>query len=273
MPPGVDAALWTYASTERLADEESGYFEGHPLLEADLRWVGEHVGDARALVDLGCGTGRAALALANERRWVAAVDLSLPMLRKLKRAAEKGGQEIVCVRGNLCSHLAFRSTTFDVALLLFSTLGMIRGRGRRRFALAEARRIVRPGGVLFLHVHNVAENLRNPKGRWWLLGQLAAWVLRRPYAGDRAMTYRGIPNLVVHQYRWRELAADLRSAGWQVQERRAIDARTARPVRLAWLLPALRAGGWLVEARAIDRASICTNGQGVDRSKYPADAL
>jgi len=36
--------------------------------------------------------------------------------------------------------------SFDYAISMFSTLGMIRGRASRRRALAEACRILRPGG-------------------------------------------------------------------------------------------------------------------------------
>jgi SAM-dependent methyltransferase len=251
LPAGVDPALWAYAGLERLADDETDYFAGHPLVEADLRWLRGRLAESCDVVDLGCGTGRAALALATKRRRVAAVDLSLPMLRKLEQAAARTEQPVCCVRANLCAPLGFPSASFDAALMLFSTLGMIRGRPARRRALIEARRIVRPGGRLFLHVHNLANNLRDPQGRRWLLGQAVAIIARRPGAGDRAMTYRGIPNVVVHQYRWRELTQDLRFSDWGIAHSQAIDAATARPIEAPWLLPAWRAGGWLLECRAL----------------------
>lgn len=63
------------------------------------------------------------------------------------------------------------------------------------------------------------------------------------------MTYRGIPNMEVHLYRWSELMADLRSAGLQLEESIPIESEHARPISARWLLPGLRAGGWLVFAR------------------------
>ena len=46
----------------------------------------------------------------------------------------------------------------------------------------------------------------------------AAALLGRPDAGDRRMTYRGIPGMEVHLYRWGELRRDLRAAGFRIDE-------------------------------------------------------
>lgn len=250
MPLGVDHALWSYASSERLAEDEDDYLAGHALCNADLNWVLRRLAECRRVVDLGCGTGRASVALAARGLSVTAVDLSFAMLRRVSRKADEAGHSVLAVRANLCSPGGFPDETFDAAIMLFSTLGMIRGRVARRQALSEARRIVRSGGRLLLHAHSLAINLSNPQGRWWLLCQVGAAATRGAEVGDRPMTYRGIPNLVVHQYRWAELDQDLREAGWGVEERLPLDARTGRAIRLPWFLPSLRAGGWLVAARA-----------------------
>ncbi len=93
---------------------------------------------------------------------------------------------------------------------MFSTLGMIRGREARRRALAEACRILRPGGRLALHAHNLWLNLRDRQGRAWLLQQAYRAVFAREDLGERRMTYRGIPGMRVHLYRWGELKRELR---------------------------------------------------------------
>ena len=41
LPEGVDAPLWQYTHTPRLAADEDAYFEGHPLFLADQQALDE----------------------------------------------------------------------------------------------------------------------------------------------------------------------------------------------------------------------------------------
>lgn len=248
MPEGVDAPLWEYAHTPWLAESEDGYFLDHPLFRTDERLVAERFTEPAPLIDLGCGVGRMALAFARRGFPVAAVELSHTMLRKLGEKAAAESLRILRARANLCQLGCLPDGSFAYALSMFSTLGMIRGRPARRRALAEAARLLRPGGRLALHAHNLWLNLASRQGRAWLAGQGGRILLRRPDAGDRVMTYRGIPNMAVHLYRWPELRRDLTAAGLRIDEAIPLDTVTAEPIRCPRLLPGLRAGGWLVFA-------------------------
>ena len=165
LPQGVDAPLWEYAHTPRLAAEEDAYFVNHPLFHADKRALDERFVKPGRLVDLGCGTGRHSIRFAGRGFSVTAVDLSRPMLEIAALKAVDQGVELATVQSNLCRLGCFPDQVFDYALSMFSTLGMIRGREPRRRALAEARRILRPGGRFALHVHNFWLNLRNRQGQ------------------------------------------------------------------------------------------------------------
>ncbi len=246
LPSGVNGPLWQYANTPRLAAEEDDYFAGHPLFEADSAALGARFIEPGPLVDLGCGAGRHAVRFAGRGFPVAAVDLSASMLRRVASKAKRLGLRVDCLQANLCRLGCIPDGTFAYALSMFSTLGMIRGRPARRRALAEAYRVLRPGGRMALHAHNVWLNLRDPQGRAWLLGQLGRALVGQGDLGDRRMTYRGIPGMEVHQFTWRELRADVRSAGFRVDEALAIDAVDARAIAAPWLAPGIRAGGWLV---------------------------
>jgi SAM-dependent methyltransferase len=249
LPPGVNAPLWQYAHTPRLAEEEDDYFAGHPLFVADAHALDDRFTEPGPLIDLGCGTGRLSIRFARAGFPVTSVDLSPSMLAQLRRRAEEEGLPILPVRADLCRLGCITDGSFAYAISMFSTLGMIRGAASRRRALAEAARILRPGGRLALHAHNVWLNLHDPQGRRWLLGRLGGIALGRPEATDRRMTYRGIPNMEVHLYRWRELRGEVHGAGLRIEEVWPIDAVTSRRIGAPWFLPGFRAGGWIVFAR------------------------
>ena len=94
-----------------------------------------------SVLDVGAGSGGAALAMAEQRLRVAAIDASSRMVdRILARAAERGVPiEALSMDGQA---LQFKDATFDGAL---SVLGIILFPDPTR-GLAEMRRVVRPGG-------------------------------------------------------------------------------------------------------------------------------
>jgi ubiquinone/menaquinone biosynthesis C-methylase UbiE len=248
LPEGVNASLWEYAHTSRLAEEEEEYFRGHPLLEADGRLLDARFVEPGPLVDLGCGAGRLALRFAGRGFNVVALDLSRPMLRTVAIKAQARGLKLDRLAGNLC-RLPLASEAFRYAISMFSTLGMIRSAPARKQALAETFRVLKPGGRLALHAHNLFLNLAHSQGQLWLLRQ--AWRALRglPDVGDRRMTYRGIANMEVHLYTWPELRTALQTAGFLIDEVISLEAARALPVGEGWLARNLRAGGWIVLAR------------------------
>ena len=130
---------------------------------------------------------------------------------------------------------------------LFSTLGMIHGRDNRHRALQHTRRILRPGGLFFLHVHNYWYNLRDLASQWWLLKNLLrSTFIRDMEAGDKFFEYRGIPNMFLHAFTFLELQNALRRAGFRIVETIPLDRQRHRALRWPWWFGRLRANGWIV---------------------------
>lgn len=104
--------------------------------------------DAGPVLDIACGSGRYLEALHARRTPAVGLDLSRPLL---KRAAEEVGATLV--RGDM-RHLPFRGGAFAVALSMFTSLGYFASPADDALVLAEAARVVRPGGHFVLDYLN-----------------------------------------------------------------------------------------------------------------------
>jgi SAM-dependent methyltransferase len=134
---------------------------------------------------------------------------------------------------------------------LFSTIGMIQGADHRQRVLEHARRILKPGGLFVIHVHNFWFNLFDSPGRHWLVRHFLQCVLRRDvHWGDKFFDYRRIPKVYLHTFSRRELARALRRAGFRIQRLIPLHVTRQRPLRCPWLFGALRANGWIAVCEA-----------------------
>lgn len=237
--------------TPHIATDYDDYFAFNRLFETDGAVLKRQFASPGLVADLGCGTGRALAPLVREGHRGLAIDLSEHMLQIVREKAAVENLPIQCVRANLVELGAIADGAVDYAMCLFSTLGMIRGRSNRRKVLEHARRILKPGGRFVLHVHNYWFNLRDPDGPGWVLWNLVSSPFRREVEiGDRWYPYRGLPSMYLHVFRWRELAADLHSAGFRIVERVALDPTRREALKRPWLLGPLRTNGWIVTATA-----------------------
>lgn len=238
LPPGTDRGLWDYVQSERVATEYDQALAGSALLEADLRFAEKHFTPPGRLVDLGCGTGRFIMHMAPRGFECVAVDLSANMLEQVRAKAERAVLRVECVQANLVELDALPTASFDGAVCLFSTLGMIRGATYRLQFLRHVRRILKPGGTFVLHAHNARYRCG------WGLGR------KGPEAGDHTMPQiRGGADLTLHHFTARELRHALEEAQFTVAAWNPVGIASKEQLAWPWLLPNLRAYGFLVACR------------------------
>jgi SAM-dependent methyltransferase len=233
LPAGVDRGLWDYLHA---ADMVAGYDEqmrASPLAGADVAFCERAFPTPGRLVDLGCGTGRLCAHFAGKGYDCVGVDLSDEMLAR----ARESGARVEWVKANLVDLTALPAASFDHAACLFSTLGMVRGAENRAKVVANAFRLLKPGGRFVLHTHNrFFRGLGTKRGlaqRWKMLTGSAS-------AGDITMSqaYGGAP-LTLHHFTLREATALLGGSGFAVREVLATgdDGRPATGSRVyGWLV-------------------------------------
>ncbi|TWT80888.1 Cypemycin methyltransferase [Planctomycetes bacterium CA13] len=222
-PVGVAPGTWDYVHERTIADHYDAFVADTPLCALDQQIVADEFslpqpGKTVSILDLGCGSGRIAIPLAEQGFEVFGVDLSTRMLElMLKKARERNFEgQIHAVRANLVELDCFSACSIDHAVCLFSTLGMIQGRANRRRMLSHVARIVRPGGKLVLHVHNRWAAWLEPRGTRRLVGSWTrSWWDRNHEFGDSVYAYRGLEKMFMHRFSRSELVSDFTASGWK----------------------------------------------------------
>ena len=100
-------------------------------------------------LDLSCGTGHYALALAGRGFRVVGLDVSEPMLRVARAKSAQARLDVSWLRAD-ASALPFRGAAFDLATVILG-LEFVRD---PPVVLDEARRVLRPGGRLVVAILN-----------------------------------------------------------------------------------------------------------------------
>ncbi|MEQ1830646.1 MAG: class I SAM-dependent methyltransferase, partial [Pirellula sp.] len=188
LPAGLTRGAWDYVHEESIAVDYDRFHDGHPLLELDRRIIANHTcekrirsennddpagkgsaanenstpndTDRRVAIDFGCGTGRNLVPFVQQGWSTIGVDLSIAMLKecqvKLKQQWEATGARDgpAFLQANMARLDCFAGEFADVALCMYSSLGMVQGRPNRRTFMSSVHRLLKPDGMFIVHVHN-----------------------------------------------------------------------------------------------------------------------
>lgn len=107
-------------------------------------FLDEHAAGATRGLDVGCGNGRHAEAMADRLPSVVGYDASRGLLQQARGRASERGFEVALVRGDAAS-LPLRDDAFDLGVYV-ATLHHLRSREARVGSLSELARVLRPDG-------------------------------------------------------------------------------------------------------------------------------
>ena len=112
-----------------------------------MKYIEKYLKPGAKIIEIGAGTGRYSLALAEKGYDVTAVDLTPKNVEIMKRNA-KPNHKIKIYEGNACDLSAFKNETYDIVLLLGPMYHLFTERDKHK-ALSEAVRIAKKNGVIY----------------------------------------------------------------------------------------------------------------------------
>jgi ubiquinone/menaquinone biosynthesis C-methylase UbiE len=212
------------------------------------------------ILDVGGATGVHAAWLADDGHWVHVVD---PVAAQVAQVLELPGARAGRVTAEVgdARQLAFEDGSFD-AVLMLGPLYHLTQRGDRLTALGEARRIVRPGGPVFVAAISRFASLFDGLARGFLFEPGFQDIVERDLRDGQHRNPAGHPHWFTTSYFHHpdELGEELRASGLRVREVLGVEGLAGWLGQLAsrWDDPAAREA-ILRSARAVE-AEACLSG-------------
>jgi ubiquinone/menaquinone biosynthesis C-methylase UbiE len=124
----------------------------HVRLQADALWNLLQLSPTSRVIDIGCGHGRHALALADRGPEIIGLDFAVALLKRARHLAGELRTQVRWVRGDM-RRLPFQSECAD-ATIMMDAFGFFDTEEEHEAVLREAARVLTTGGRLVLKVVN-----------------------------------------------------------------------------------------------------------------------
>ena len=195
------------------------------LYPTEKALVTKYFTSGKKLLNIGCGGGREALALASDFE-LTAVDFNCDFCDAARELLESSGQKADIYQMDALS-LDFEDDSFDYVVMVGQLIGQIPGRENRVAALAEARRVLRDDGLALVSTNAIELGLKY-RAYFALINLLRNFFNPHNLEPDDAFIFRSEgryhlfgdrkSGAVFHWYRTSEFLKDIKKAGFECKE-------------------------------------------------------
>lgn len=123
-------------------------------VDDDIDFVKSHSDKSETILDLACGYGRVAIALAEAGyEKIYGIDLAYNLIEDAKREVKERGLKVNFVLGDMRA-LPYEKNMFDKIFCLWNSFNEILTKTDQIKVLNEVHRVLKPGGEAFFAIHN-----------------------------------------------------------------------------------------------------------------------
>jgi ubiquinone/menaquinone biosynthesis C-methylase UbiE len=151
-------------------------FDEHPHTSEEVDFLRDVLPEKGTLLDLACGMGRHSVPLSESGYDVIGLDRS----RVLLRVANDASSSVSWVRGDTRA-VPIADESVDGVVNMFSSLGYFEDESENYRVLAEAARVLRPGGRLVIETVNVAFLIQHAPPQTWFTSENLTVLESREY--------------------------------------------------------------------------------------------
>ena len=158
--------------------QQIGVYNTRKLYDQEIRIFNKYLKNGKRLkiLDIGCGTGRTTINLAELGHDVIGIDIVPDMIEQAKNKYPNIDFKVM----NACD-LQFPDNYFDVVLFSFNGLDCIYPLEKRWRSVRETRRVLKKDGLYIMSSHNSIVGFNNKyKIFWWILNILSGRIFT-PY--------------------------------------------------------------------------------------------